>query len=168
MAIPEFLTLDDVQVIRPDIDTARGAAFVTSANAQASVAAPEILSPEFASDEARMESIKTILRGAVLRWDDLSQGSTAFVTATRSAGPLSETQTTDNRQPGGFNLWPSEEARIRALGDEDTGRAFMVHTTPVDTGDPHRAWCNVKFGSPYCSCGAILTNYVNPIYEAGR
>lgn len=166
MAIFEFLTLDDVRVIRPDIASASGAAFVTSANAQAAVVAPAILEAAFLQDEARVESLKTILRSAVLRWDDLSQGNTALTTVSRSAGPLSESQTVDSRQPGGLTLWPSEEARIRDLVASVDGRgAFTIATVPLDGGDPHRPWCSVKFGSAYCSCGAILTNFLFPLYE---
>lgn len=166
MAIYPFLTLEDVQTIRPDINTTSGAALVTSANAQAAVVAPAILEAVFLQDEARVESLKTILRSAVLRWDDMSHGNTALSTFSRAAGPLSETNTFDTRQPGGLTLWPSEEARIRDLVDVDGRGAFTINTVPLDGGDPHRPWCSVKFGSPFCSCGAILTNYIYPLYEA--
>ena len=165
MAIFEFVTLDYVKELRPDINAATGAALVTSANAQAAVVAPGILENDFLQDEARVEALRSILRSAVLRWDDLAKGNTALTTESRSAGPLSETHTTDTRQPGGLTLWPSEEARIKDLVSSTAGGAFTINTSPLDGTNPHRAWCSIVFGSPFCSCGAILTDYMFPLYE---
>lgn len=166
MAIHEFVTLADVQVLRPDIDPARGAALVVAANAQAVVAAPVIAGVEFLADEAKAESLRHILRSAVLRWDDLADGTAAYSTTTRQAGPMSETNTMDARQPGGFNLWPSEIDRIRELTSAgNAGGAFMISTTPTAVYGTHRDVCSINFGSAYCSCGAILTGWLHPLYE---
>lgn len=168
MAIYEYVKLVDVEALRPRIDSARAAALIVAANAQAVVAAPGIASPEFLADEARMEALKHILRGAVLRWDDLAAGSLGVTTQQRTAGPLSETNTQDTRQPGGLSLWPSEERRIQDLaGGPGGGQAFTIDTLPSALYQNHRDVCSVNFGSAFCSCGAILTNWVTPIYEGG-
>ena len=166
MAIHEYVTLSDIHALRPGIDAARAAALIVAANAQAVVAASGIAAPEFLADEARMEALKHILRGAILRWDDLSAGSLGVTTQQRTAGPLSESTTLDNRQPGGLSLWPSEERRIQDLvGGGGSGQAFTITTAPSVPAQVHRDVCSVNFGSPFCSCGAILTNWVRPIYE---
>lgn len=166
MAIHEFVTAADVLAFRPSIDEVRLSAFITAANAQATVAAPGIAAPEFLANEAAMESLRHVLRGAILRWDDLANGNSAATTHQRSAGPLQESVTTDSRQPGGFNLWPSEVSRIRDLvTDGGVSRAFTVNTSPSAGFPVHRPWCDVNFNSPYCSCGAVLTNLMYPIYE---
>lgn len=166
MAIHEFVTAADVLAFRPSIDEVRLSAFITAANAQATVAAPGIAAPEFLANEAAMESLRHVLRGAILRWDDLANGNSAATTHQRSAGPLQESVTTDTRQPGGFNLWPSEVSRIRGLVTVGgVSRAFTINTTPSYAASAHSLACDTRFGVPFCSCGLNLTAYRFPLYD---
>lgn len=43
--------------------------------------------------------------------------------------------------------------------------AFTVDS--VGMASNHLPWCALNFGATYCSCGADLTAYQYPIYEAG-
>ena len=159
MAIYQYVTAADIEDVRPNVDTAVAAIFATSANAQAAVAAPGISEAAFLSNEAAMEALKSILRGAILRWLDQAAGNAAATSHTRTAGPLSETTSTDTRQPGGQGtLWPSEEDRIRKLvpGGAVSRRAFSILTTPPPGASPHRDSCALWFGALYCDCGADL------------
>lgn len=170
MAIYQYVTAADIEDVRPDVDLAVAAIFATSANAQAIVAAPGIGEAAFLANEAAMEALKSILRGAVLRWIDQAAGNAAATTHTRQAGPLAETMSVDTRQPGGQGtLWPSEEDRIRKLvtGGAVSRRAFSISTIPTTGASPHRDSCSVNFGASYCDCGAILTNYTHPLYGEG-
>lgn len=167
MAIYAYITVADITALRPNSD-GRIAAFVTSANALAIMAAPGIASPEFIANEVAMEALRAILRSAVIRWDDMANGATNISSHTYQAGPLSETQTTDNRQRGGFYLWPSEEALIRGLlGPSGSGRAFTIATAPLYGAANHSPSCSVYFGASWCDCGAYLTGYEYPLYGVG-
>jgi len=45
--------------------------------------------------------------------------------------------------------------------------AFAIDTVPAGVGGGHSDICALYFGGAYCSCGAVLTNLVYPLYEGG-
>lgn len=161
-----YITLADLQVFRPDIDPARADALIKSAEAQALTAAPDIGLEAFVTDSNKMEVLKGILRGAILRWDDLLNTGQSLTARSETAGPFSHNETVDTRQPGGVSLWPSELDKIRNLVGGNTGKAFAINTNPGVYDSPHSPICALNFGANYCSCGAILTNLLYPLYEA--
>ena len=48
---------------------------------------------------------------------------------------------------------------------EGSGGAYALDLAGGWSGSPHADICAVNFGGLYCSCGAVLTNLLYPIYE---
>jgi hypothetical protein len=119
--------------------------------------APCILEAEFSYAAAA----KAVLRGAILRWNEAGTGALSA----ESAGPFSGT--IDTRQPRRNLFWPSEITQLQDMckGDETSG-AFQIDTVSV-VGSGHADICALNFGGLYCSCGAVLTNLLYPLYEVG-
>lgn len=161
----DYITLADIQVFRADVDVNKTNALIASARAQAIEAVPAILTATFIADVNKMEVLKGILRGAVLRWYD--NGDQGISAKQQAAGPFSISETIDTRQPGGYSLWPSEIERISraAFGNQASGKAFAINTVPGTGASPHADICSINFGATYCSCGAVLTNNLYALYE---
>lgn len=116
-----------------DIDAAKAAAMIEDVEARARQAAPCISTPEFLADDDRMAAVRSVVRQAVLRWNDAGTG----VFTQMGAGPYQAS--TDNRQERKALLWPSEISDLRDIcadfnGRASTGRAFEVDTMPSDAG----------------------------------
>ena len=152
-----------------DLPTALQAAdmvdtMVAGANAKASRVAP-CLTWDGETDgqptpsAGQVAEAKLVLLGAVKRWAEA--GSGAFQQQT--AGPFGVT--VDTRQRSGFNLWPSEIQELQAIcSTGSVGReAFSIDTAP-SVGDNHADICDIRWGDT-CSCGAILTQGLYPLYE---
>lgn len=143
-----------------DIPEAKAQAMIDDALALAARVAPCILDDEFEYEAAA----KAILRGAVLRWHEA--GSGAFAQRTETRGPFSTGETYDTRQQRRGMFWPSE---IEALQDlckgAVTSGAFDIDTVGVCGNAGHADVCALNFGAEYCSCGAVLTAGLYPIYE---
>lgn len=146
----EIITTSDLP---EDVATnAMATVWVNGANARASRVAPCLT--EDPSDDQLAEA-KLVLIGAVSRWSQTGAGAYQSETI----GPLS--YTIDNRQRGGFNLWPTEITQLQDIcksGSE--GKAFAVDT--VSTVGFHSPICSIYFGG-VCSCGADLAGA--PIFE---
>ena len=159
-----FLTPTDLAPFA-DIDEAKATAMIEDVEARARQAAPCISDPEFLADEDRTAAVRSVLRQAVLRWNDAGSG----VFTQMGAGPFQgSTDTRAERKP---LLWPSEIADLRDLcsqfaGDGVSDHAFSVRPQAA-SGDPHQPWCAIHFRAGYCSCGADLTDYQYPLYEGG-
>lgn len=149
------LTTDDLEPFAT-IPEAKAQAMIDDALALAARVAPCILTTDFASDAAA----KAILRGAVLRWHEA--GSGAF--QAQQAGPFGQTFDTRQQRKGMF--WPSEIEALQDLcrGDEASG-AFSIDAVPALGNIGHADICALNFGALYCSCGAVLTNNLYPLYE---
>jgi hypothetical protein len=140
---------------------------VAGANAKASRVAPCLTwdgseEDEPAPSDDQLAEAKLVLIGAVKRWSEVAAGAYQQQTA----GPFGVTL--DTRQRTGFNLWPSEIEGLQdicASGTDSSTSAFSI--TPGAATSVHLAWCNLNFGSTYCSCGADLTNYAYPLFEGG-
>lgn len=128
---------------------------VAGANARALRVAPCLDSDTPATLRQAAEA-KLVLIGAIQRWVD--QGSGAFQQQT--AGPFSVT--TDTRQRGGFNLWPSEISQLQGICKTGDASAFAIDTAPASCGN-HSPICSLAFGATYCSCGADIAGVA--IYE---
>ena len=135
---------------------AMAATWVAGANARASRVAPCLDATTPAPTADQLAEAKLILIGAVIRWSQA--GSGAF--QSKTVGPMSVT--VDNRQRGGFNLWPSEITQLQDIcknGSES--KAFSIDT--VGCGGYHSPICSLYFGGSDCSCGADLAG--QPIYR---
>ena len=100
--------------------------------------------------------MKSVLRAAILRWNDTGSGGVVQQTA----GPFS--QTVDNRSNKYGRFWPSELDQLRAVCTAAVGgKAFSL--SQVSTSSAHLAWCSYLLGATYCSCGADIA--LVPIYE---
>jgi|SRR5690606_672553 len=117
----------DLRPFEPSIDPAKAALMITDAMAMAEALAPCVFEPDFTNEAAA----KAIIRGAILRWND--QGSGAAVQKTQTAGPFSQSETTDTRQNRKVAFWPSEITDLQSLcGGSSSRKAFVVDTYPVD------------------------------------
>ena len=128
-----FLTPADLAPFA-DIDEAKASAMIEDVEARALQAAPCITDAEFLTDEARVASVRSVLRQAVLRWNDAGTGTFSQL----GAGPFQASS--DTRQERKPLLWPSEISDLRDICAEFTGTAesaaFMVDMTPtVPEGD---------------------------------
>lgn len=142
-----------------DIELTKAQAMIEDVLALAARVAPCITSPDFEYHAAA----KAILRGVVLRWND--QGNAGLSARTITKGPFAESETYDVRQSRRGAFWPSEIESLQELcRGEETSGAFSVDTVS-STGQAHADICALNFGALYCSCGAVLTNLLYPLYE---
>lgn len=157
-------TEDPGPLIRPSdlanfakIDAGKAADMCEDALSQAVYHAPCITQPGF----AHRGMVKSILRGAILRWHEAGTG------AVQSQTTLSYGQTIDTRQPRKAMFYPSEIEQLKALcrSDDDSGGAFAIDTLPA-AATQHSPVCSLRFGGDACSCGANLTGAAGyPLWE---
>lgn len=159
-------TFIDVTDLEPfaDIAEAKAEGMIEDAEAQAVLTAPCLPgladappdeSPEDAAKrEAKLAAVKSILRAAILRWNEAGTGAIQ----TQAAGPFS---TAVQFQARRSMFWPTEIEQLQSIcATEDKAKAFSVDTIPGGTG--HLPWCSLAMGATYCSCGADIAGY--PIY----
>lgn len=147
-----------------EIDEAKAEAMIADAVAQAILAAP-CLATEADLDDNQLAAVLSVLRGAVLRWDEVGAGG-AVTQHQQTAGPFSDGKTFFQPQRRTL-FWPSEIEQLQTIcaavsGAVDDG-AFAVDTAPC-TGSGHALICSINFGANYCSCGADLTNGGGPLW----
>jgi hypothetical protein len=152
--LPLIVTPDDLAPFA-EIDQAKAEAMINDVMALAARVAPCILDDDL--DPADMAAIKAILRGVILRWNEVGAGGVAGWQ--QAAGSFQISQTLDTRTPRRTLLRPDE---ITSLQDICRGRsssgAFEINTVPQGAlGVVHADICSINFGSQYCSCGAWLT-----------
>lgn len=149
------LTLFDLQPFA-EIDPDKATVMIEDAIAMAARVAPCITDPLFEHDAAA----RAIIRGAILRWHD--SGTGAFVQ--QQAGPYGATM--DTRQPRKGMYWPSEIEQLQELCSDGTKAGISSYDTVGGVGlTGHADICALNFGAQYCSCGAVLTNALYPLYE---
>jgi hypothetical protein len=155
------LTILDLSDLQPfaDIDEAKAQAMIDDAHAQAAQAAPCL---KDSTDEDVLAAAKSILRGAVLRWNDFGVASYQV----QSLGPNG--LQVDTGRGRSTLLWPSEINELQKLcatAADDAG-IFSIDTAPYGYGVPgHAEICALNFGALYCSCGSDLTGDLYPLYE---
>ncbi len=137
-----------------DVSFDKAAAMIEDALALAERVAPCITAVDFAYPEAA----RAILRGAILRWNESGTGATV----TQAAGPFSQTVAAPGRRS---LFWPSEIADLQGLCDKSSSSIFVMDTAPCGGAGAHSDICALNFGGAYCSCGAVLTNLLYPLYE---
>ncbi len=138
-----------------EIPSAKAQAMIDDALALAARVAPCILTAEFTEAAAA----RAILRGAVLRWHEAGSG----VLQSQQAGIYG--QTLDTRQQRRGMFWPSEIQALQELCQgADTSGAFAVDTVGFAGNMGHADSCALNFGGSYCSCGAVLTAGLYPLY----
>ena len=144
------------------IDVAKAAAMIEDAEAQAILVAPclpgLLTAPVDETTEAealrlaKLSASKSILRAAILRWDEAGTGAVQ----TQVTGPFS--QTTQYQARRGM-FWPSEIEQLQGICTAPA-KSFAVDTVPTVT--VHAVWCDISLGGTTCSCGADIAGY--PIY----
>lgn len=155
-----FLTTDDLEAFA-DINDEKAEQMIADAEALALLAAPCLAEPDpdVLLTDAQKAAVKAVLRSAILRWNDAGSGALQ----SEQVGPFG--QTYDNRQQRRSMFWPSEIVQLQDIcGGTSTGGAFALDTIDAVTY-VHADICALRFGALYCSCGAILTGYVEPLYE---
>lgn len=114
-----IITPSDVAGATPGMAPTLVQNLVAGANAKAERVNPMLADT---TDQAALAEAKLILVGAVKRWAQAGSGSFSQQTI----GPSSVSLDT-RQQSVGFNLWPSEIAQLRELGQEcDEDRAFSI------------------------------------------
>ncbi len=136
------------------VSNAMSTMWVDGANARASRVAPCLAATDPPPTEDQLAEAKLVLVGAVTRW--AQAGSGAFQSQT--VGPFAVT--VDNRQRGGFHLWPSEISQLQDICKNVSG-AYSYDTVPCSVY--HSPVCSLYFGGSDCSCGASIAG--QPIYE---
>lgn len=155
-----------------EIPAAKATEMITDAEAQAFLAAPCIVNLPVATDgetaaeaalrQAKLAGLRSILRGAILRWNEAGTG--AFQTTSTQTGPFAQTQGFDTRQVRKGMFWPSEIEQLQGLcATGEKGKAFSVDTVGRSAAG-HAPWCSLMFGGDVCSCGVALTGSY-PMYE---
>jgi len=133
------LTVAELQVFEPGIDTAQAAVWITDALAWAYRAAPCLRDADQDSEE--VTAAKAVIRAAILRWSDAGSGAVTQVST------LDFSQTIDNRNPRKSLFWPSEIKQLRQLCGSG-GRAFMVDTSPNVRYPGFGAWDGTFSSNP--------------------
>lgn len=123
--MPIILTSDIPDKVAALIDAGDLAVYVAGANSRAVRVAP-CLGVNPTADQ--LAEAKLILIGAVSRWARSGEGAYSQMTA----GPYSVT--TDSRERGGFNFWPSEITNLQELCSSNEREAFSIDTVP-ELGD---------------------------------
>lgn len=135
----------------------KASAMIADAEAQATLVAPCITTLDPTVDAVKVAAVKSILRGAVLRWNDAGTGAVTQ----QMAGPYS--QMVDTKLPRRGMFWPSEIEQLQGICATSSG-AFSIDTAPGTDG-LHLPWCDLYFGGTTCSCGVDIAGY--PIFEMG-
>ncbi len=100
-----FLTVSDLQVFAPDIEPGRAQGMIDDATAIAAVVAPCINGVAF----TKVDAVRAILRGAILRWNDAGSGALQ----SEAVGPFGQVYDTRQQRRGMF--WPSEITQLQSL-----------------------------------------------------
>jgi hypothetical protein len=106
-------------------DDAKALAMIEDAEAMAMLAAPCITDAGF----ARIDAVRAILRGAVVRWAESGSGALQA----QSAGPFG--QTLDTRQERRGMFWPSEITSLQNLCSTNQGGAYSISLAGPDPVD---------------------------------
>lgn len=149
------LTWEDLKVFEPDIPEDLANAMIATVWSRAQKLATCLTAvtpdPNPLDDDVDRETVKDILRSAVLRWNDSGSGAVT----SRTAGDYSE----NFAHSGGGLFRPGEIADLRSLCGARAGqKASTILTSPsYDPFVEHAAWCSVSFGGTFCDCGAELS-----------
>lgn len=142
------------------IEPAKADAMVASAVAMAATVAPCVVGDDF-TDPNKLEAVKSILRDAVLRWNDAGSGAAQ----TQTAGPFS--QTLDTRQQRRGMFWPSEIEQLQGLCRSGSSGAFSVDPGSSAPSVSHASVCPALSGG-VCLCDALTaSSFGIPTSEAG-
>lgn len=155
--MPTIITPDDLTPFA-EIAPTKAAAMIEDAMADASRVAPCINDDDLTN--AKAAQFKSVLRAAILRWNDSGSGALSAQTA----GPFGQTLDTRVQRKGMY--WPSEIESLQDICRDETAvsLAFSIDTVSASSGT-HSPVCSLYFGATYCSCGSVLTGNTYPLYE---
>lgn len=157
------LTWVEVKVFSEDISEELTNAMIATVWSRAQTLAPclkvEAPDPNPLDDPTNVEVVKSVLRAAVLRWDETGSGG---VTSRRA----NEYQESLSEYSGGL-FRPDEIATLRALcTDYRSQKANTILTAPIGSlYVQHALWCSITFGGNFCDCGAELTASGLPLWS---
>lgn len=142
----DLIEVDDLAPFA-SIDEAKAEAMIEDATAMAFMAAPCLAGDDLTPQQ--LAAAKAILRGAILRWNDIGTGGVAAQTA----GPYS--MSIDTRQVRRSMFWPSEITELQNIckGITEKTGAFNIDTAPTSPMLFHATFCGWAGG--WCTCGAI-------------
>ncbi|MDR2930659.1 MAG: hypothetical protein LBV06_07145 [Propionibacteriaceae bacterium] len=111
-----IITVDDLLVFSPDLDLKQGQAMIDDGVAQAMLVAP-CLADEGRLTATQTAQLRSILRGAILRWVDRGATGVTTTSTTDVFGPYSTQQSTtvDNTQQRRGMFLPSELDLLRSI-----------------------------------------------------
>ena len=144
------------------VDVAKATEMIGDAEAQATLAAPCIITlhtepvgetaDALALRLAKIAAVRSIIRGAVLRWNDAGSGATVQT----QVGPFGQTI---SQAPRRGVFYPSEIGQLQDIC-KSAAKSFAVDV--VATVDTHAPTCDLMLGGSSCSCGADLAGF--PIF----
>jgi hypothetical protein len=141
-----------------EVEITKAMAMIEDAEALALAAAPCLNpDPPAALTAGQKATVKAILRGAILRWNEAGTGAMQ----SQTAGPFAVQ--VDTRQVRRGMFLASEIDQLQKVCGSAAVGAFSIDTVSATT--THQAWCSWMLGAVYCSCGADLAGY--PLWEAG-
>ncbi len=123
-----FLTNDDLAPFAEIADD-KADAMIEDAEAQATLVAPCITELSEPADAVKCAAVRSILRGAVLRWDEAGAG--AITTEQTAGGPFQHMTVTNTSKPRRGLFWPSEIEALQAIckAENDQAEAYMLDMT---------------------------------------
>lgn len=156
-----FLTEDDLSPFA-QIQSEKAIEMINDATALAVLAAP-CLANEDDLDDGQKAAVKAILRGAILRWNEVRAGALM----SENAGPFGQSFDNGNNRRSGM-FWKSEIDQLQSVCrlEAEASGAFAVDTYYTASSVTHADVCSVNFGAEYCSCGADLS-MTSPLWEMG-
>ena len=153
------ITAADLQKFDADLETATAGDMIRTAWVRALRFAPCLKEEDF-DDEADLEIVKDVLRGAILRWAERGSGAVTQ----RNAGEYGETLKASDTA-----LFRPQEIRdLQSLcsGYRKRGLATTISTIPTGYDIvQHAEWCawNFQANPSFCDCGALLSGDGLPI-----
>lgn len=164
-----FITKEDLEPFAV-IAAVKADAMIADAESMAILAAPclpgMLTAPEDETPEAeatrlaKLAAVKAILRGALLRWNDVGSGAVQAEQVTTGPFGIQQTVTPAARRS---MFWPSEIEQLQGIcSSGEKGKAYSIDTAPSDIG-AHLPWCALVLGATYCSCGVDIAG--EPIFE---
>lgn len=155
------ITPNDLLMFRPELSGDKASEMIADALAMARLVAPCLATSDLTPDQAA--AAKAVIRGAIIRWDEVGEG--ALTQRQQTIGPAMLGESFDTRQTRRGMFWPSEIDQLQEicrLVSGETSGAFTIDTAPAGAG-AHQPWCDVAFGAAACSCGASLASF--PLWE---
>ena len=167
-----FLTVDDITpFLDIEVSTERLELMIDDVEAEALLIAPELadLATLITDDSKRSlvgRQVKSILRGALIRWAKFDGGMVS--SETDVMGPFTNTRIVDTKTNHAGIFYTLEKDNLlrvlHGIVGKNKTRAWGLDQIKSATNS-HSSICDLHFGSLTCSCGANLTTGLYPLWE---